>query len=352
LSAAVEGGYGLAALIDDTSAIDGVDTSPANETHYRARFYLDPNSMAMEEWDRFELLLDSNWSFNVNMGDDDGVYILAASVIDDSDSGFDTADYEISDAWHAVEIEWAAASGPGADDGYLKLWIDGVLKETLSGLDTDEERISEVQLGVPADLDSGDSGTFYIDAFESRRSNYIGLLAYEGSRYKLAAPAGHRAAQEETTPTETPTPTSTGTETPVVTETPTPTETVTPTPTVSPASPLMLMGLNTPTEPPPAALVSAQYVYDGDGNLVKAIVNGVATYYPGRHYNLEVNGETETVKKFYAVGNLTFAVRTVIGEQDTLHWILSDHLGSLNVTANEDGTWNSEIRYTAYGEVR
>jgi len=85
---------------------------------------------------------------------------------------------------------------------------------------------------------------------------------------------------------------------------------------------------------------------------VKAIVNGMVAYYPGRHYNLEVDGETETVKKFYAVGNLTIAVRTVVGEQDTLHWILSDHLGSLNVTANEDGSWNSEIRYTAFGEVR
>ncbi len=26
--------------------------------------------------------------------------------------------------------------------------------------------------------------------------------------------------------------------------------------------------------------------------------------------------------------------------------------GSVNVTANEDGTWNSEIHYTAIGEVR
>ncbi len=240
------------------------------------------------------------------------------------------------------------------NDGYLTLWIDGVLKETISGLDSDEKRISEVQLGVPADLDSGDSGTFYIDAFESRRSNYIGLLAYEGGRYKLAAPARRRAAQEESaTPTPTPTleesvPGRFAAETPtleesVPAETPTPdgSATATPTPSAtasgSPAAPLMLRGAGTPTleksipgrfaaEPPVEALVSAEYVYDGDGNLMKAVVNEVVTFYPGGHYNLEVDGETETVKKFYAVGSLTIAVRTISGEDDTLNWILSDHL--------------------------
>jgi RHS repeat-associated protein len=35
-----------------------------------------------------------------------------------------------------------------------------------------------------------------------------------------------------------------------------------------------------------------------------------------------------------------------------LQWILSDHLNSASVTANADGTWNSSIQYTAFGEVR
>lgn len=74
----------------------------------------------------------------------------------------------------------------------------------------------------------------------------------------------------------------------------------------------MLMGVGTPTpsesvpgrgaaEPPVEALVSAHYVYDGDGNLVKGVLNGVITYCPPlqdaalrsarQHYNLEVDGE-------------------------------------------------------------
>jgi RHS repeat-associated protein len=96
----------------------------------------------------------------------------------------------------------------------------------------------------------------------------------------------------------------------------------------------------------------ASYLYDGDGNLARGIVNGVVTFYPGRHYNREVDGANVTVKKFYTLGSSTIAVRTVKGSNDTLNWILGDHLGSASVTANADGTWNSEIKYTAFGEVR
>jgi len=48
----------------------------------------------------------------------------------------------------------------------------------------------------------------------------------------------------------------------------------------------------------------------------------------------------------------TVAVRTVQEAQDVLKWMLTDHLGSASVTANENGTWNSTIQYTAFGEVR
>ena len=43
----------------------------------------------------------------------------------------------------------------------------------------------------------------------------------------------------------------------------------------------------------------ASYLYDGNGNLARGIVNGVGTFYPGRHNNREVDGANVTVKKFY-----------------------------------------------------
>jgi len=83
----------------------------------------------------------------------------------------------------------------------------------------------------------------------------------------------------------------------------------------------------------------------------------VTTYYPGRHYNKEVNGTTERTQKFYQAAGQTIAapsakLRGHVRTNGELKWILSDHLGSTSVTANADGTWNSELRYTPYGETR
>jgi len=110
--------------------------------------------------------------------------------------------------------------------------------------------------------------------------------------------------------------------------------------------------LGTPTEPAPDPLEHARYWYDGDGMMVKGQVNGTVTYYPGRHYNKEVKESAVTTKKFYAAAGQTVAVRSVQEAQDVLKWMLTDHLGSASVTANENGTWNSTIQYTAFGEVR
>ena len=81
---------------------------------------------------------------------------------------------------------------------------------------------------------------------------------------------------------------------------------------------------------------------------MKSIINGVSTYYPGRHYNLGVNGEATVAQKTYAFGSMTIAVRT----DGILKWLLADHLGSTSITANEDGSLSSEIRYSAFGEAR
>jgi RHS repeat-associated protein len=41
-----------------------------------------------------------------------------------------------------------------------------------------------------------------------------------------------------------------------------------------------------------------------------------------------------------------------MGEEDTLNWTLGDHLGSASVTTTANGTWYSELRYSAFGEMR
>jgi hypothetical protein len=83
--------------------------------------------------------------------------------------------------------------------------------------------------------------------------------------------------------------------------------------------------------------------------LVKSIVNETMTYFVGKYYTREVNGSSTVVKKYYTAGAKTIAMRTIEGSTNTLNWLLADHLGSTSTTANEDGSWNSTIKYTAFG---
>jgi hypothetical protein len=45
---------------------------------------------------------------------------------------------------------------------------------SLSGLDNDIRRVEFVRLGAISGLNAGTLGTYYLDAFESRRQTYIG----------------------------------------------------------------------------------------------------------------------------------------------------------------------------------
>ncbi|MBE0695567.1 MAG: hypothetical protein IH586_01460, partial [Anaerolineaceae bacterium] len=82
--------------------------------------------------------------------------------------------YTIDDAPQSIEFDWQAASAAGANDGSLAMWIDGVQKVSLTGIDNDTRSVEKVQLGAIANIDPGTSGTIYFDAFQSGRVEYIG----------------------------------------------------------------------------------------------------------------------------------------------------------------------------------
>jgi RHS repeat-associated protein len=133
---------------------------------------------------------------------------------------------------------------------------------------------------------------------------------------------------------------------PTSTATLTATAAATPTATHSPAATITPQHSATPA--PGQMALQARYFYDGDGNLVKSIINNVVTYYVGRHYHKTVDGANVSIKKFYAIGMSQIAVRT----DGELNWILTDHLSSASVSASADGTLVSEVKYSAYGEIR
>jgi len=128
----------------------------------------------------------NGWAFCLYLKYTGGAYVLSTCVSDDTNTWYDGSAVTISNTWQAIEMEWQTASAPGANNGYLKLWVNDVLVDTLSNLDTDTLGITNVTLGAVSAVSANISGSLYFDDFESRTGNHIGLLAYNAPQIELA----------------------------------------------------------------------------------------------------------------------------------------------------------------------
>jgi RHS repeat-associated protein len=177
-AAAIQGTSGLQAIINDSNNIDVADWTPAAETHYRARFYFDPNSIHMADGDAFYLFYGLQGStttiFRIEINSVQGDYQIRAEAANDS-SGWSSTPWTIlTDQMHYIEINWQAASSAGANNGVLGLWLDGTQLASITNVDNDTRKVDLVKLGAVFGMDAGTHGTLYFDCFESRRSSYIG----------------------------------------------------------------------------------------------------------------------------------------------------------------------------------
>ncbi|MDQ3006221.1 MAG: hypothetical protein M3R47_12680, partial [Chloroflexota bacterium] len=176
-AAALVGGLGLQAVVDDSNSLYVADDRPNSELRYRARVHFDPNSMAMGNGEAFNIFhgfVGTNTPvMRVEFAISSNIYVLRGSVLDDSGAWVRTNWFPISDAPHSIEVDWRAKTS-AANNGGLTLWIDGAQQVDLTGVDNDTRRIDLVRLGAVGGIDSGTSGTFFLDTFESRRLTYIG----------------------------------------------------------------------------------------------------------------------------------------------------------------------------------
>jgi hypothetical protein len=177
-SAALAGSQGLRAVINNTASIYVTDDRPNAEARYRARFYFDPNSITMSNGNAHYIFYGytgtSTEVLRIEFRRSSGSYQIAAALRNDKSTWSVSTWLTISDAPHVLELDWRASSAAGANNGGLTFWIDGVQQANLTGVDNDTRRIDRVRLGAVSGLDSGTSGTYYFDAFESRRQTYIG----------------------------------------------------------------------------------------------------------------------------------------------------------------------------------
>jgi hypothetical protein len=186
-SAALVGSNGMQVVVDDTVSIYVTDELPNAETHYRARFYLNPNSISMADGMDFYIFTGYQTSsvFQVQLGffASTGKYRIRLRQTNDSGTTTSTGWIDIDNNFsNVIEIEWWAASAAGANNGGANLWINSGIgnpnppspSASLSNLDNDTKRIEFVRLGAISGLNDGTLGTYYLDAFESRRQTYIG----------------------------------------------------------------------------------------------------------------------------------------------------------------------------------
>jgi hypothetical protein len=177
-SAALVGSQGLRAVINNTTSIYVTDDRPASEARYRVRFYFDPNSMAMSNGNAHHIFVGytgtSTEILRIEFRRSSNIYQIAADLRNDRSNWSSSGWFTIGDAPHVLELDWRASTAAGANNGGLTFWIDGVQRANLTGVDNDTRRIDRVQMGAVSGLDAATSGTYYFDAFESRRQTYIG----------------------------------------------------------------------------------------------------------------------------------------------------------------------------------
>jgi RHS repeat-associated protein len=87
-----------------------------------------------------------------------------------------------------------------------------------------------------------------------------------------------------------------------------------------------------------------EYVYDGDGIRVRAVVNGIGTNYVGNYYEATPGSFT----KYYYAGGQRVAWRI----NGTPYFGFSDHLGSTSVTVDVNGEIVGNELYKAWGGER
>jgi len=155
-------------VVDDTNAIYGqVDFTTLTSSVYGFRFYLDPNELTIGSGDSFVVgyvLNGTSGRAQVRLTWNGSNYRIYARVKVDDTTYAETSEYTISDAVHFVEVLIEYASGASANDSAMTLYIDDVQQQQVTGLDIyDITKPDRFRLGAVASLDSGTSGTFYLD---------------------------------------------------------------------------------------------------------------------------------------------------------------------------------------------
>jgi YD repeat-containing protein len=174
----IEGSYSIQATADGQIELYVQDDLPRHDTYYDARFYFDPNSIAASSGDSIVIFQGQNEEdvlFQVKLRKTADGYEIATKCFDGLQQGIESSWNPLTDELHAIELEWQASSGLGAEDGYTSIWVDDVVVAEVTDIDNDTARIENVELGILTPSSSNFSGAVLFDLFTSKRTGHIGI---------------------------------------------------------------------------------------------------------------------------------------------------------------------------------
>jgi len=164
--ASLNGSYGMAVGIEDTTARYADLTGPANDTDFTAEMEFHPNSITMSSDDSVVIMAGIDTSSNdevcrVSLKYDGSNYLLFPEARLDDGTYTPGSLREIPDDWTTVKMVWRGSSG--SDDGRLYLLLDGAEVSSITGLDNDTLNVDTLRVGAVSGIDAGTSGVFWID---------------------------------------------------------------------------------------------------------------------------------------------------------------------------------------------
>lgn len=185
-AAAMQGTYGMQLTLNGTSGNAFVqDNSPNLEDHYFASFNFRDNGCVPPSAQGFAIF--RAW---VNDGNPPTVPVFRVTFFNNTASSTTQRVMYVlayEDDGTAVPIgtetfvsppgntprftwEWQRSSAPGANDGFLKTYKNGVLRKTISNIDNDTLTVGSVRMGGMGNVASTSGCTVDFDDFVSTRT--------------------------------------------------------------------------------------------------------------------------------------------------------------------------------------
>ncbi len=173
------GDFGLALEIPDTGPVYVETDTPDDETRYVVRFYFNADGLSLGTGGSLVLFRALSGALapivTVLLRSDGGAGRELVYTVGTDGAATSTADIPVASGWHSLELDWAAAAAPGANDGFLLTRLDDTPTAGLTMLDNDQSTIGVARWGAVAPT-APVGGTMWLDDFASRRAGPIGPI--------------------------------------------------------------------------------------------------------------------------------------------------------------------------------